>query len=549
MRLLLPLLVFAGSLFAQTEVDPKIAKVDALFATSTSQTPGYAIAVIRDGKTILAKGYGMADLERNVPITPRSVFDIGSTSKQFTASAILLLEAEGKLSIDDDVRTYVPELRQYERPITIRHLLHHTSGIRDYLEVMGLSGLNFSNDYSDEETLAFIAKQKALNFAPGEEHLYSNSGYYLLSRIVERASGMSLRRYTQERIFKPLGMTSTHYHDDPTEIVKNRAIGYRPARDGFAIDMSNYHVTGDGAVYTTVEDLAKWDANFYDPKVGGKTLIDALLRRGKLASGEELDYASGLMHTKYKGLPVVAHGGAWAGYRAEMARFPEQRFAVIVLSNLANSDPTGMARRIAEIYLEPKEPAKGEPKAAAAEAKPYPAPAAAELQKLVGTYFERKQGFYRSVEVRDDGNLWYARGGMNASLLRAVGPARFEMVGTPVPAFVTFTSDGMTVETEGSKPVKLVRVEIVTPTADELNAYAGEYASDEVFGRHRLKVVDGKLVGRAGYDREEVPLRPRERDVFDGAGMVLRFERDANGKVTGYTVSAGRVKGIRFTRV
>lgn len=517
-------------------------RVDALFAEwNRNDAPGYSIAVIQDGKTVLAKGYGIADLEREVKITPRSVFDIGSTSKQFTAASILLLEQEGKLSLDDPVRKWIPELPDYGKPLTIRHLVHHTSGVRDYLDLAGLAGNSFSNDYSDEETLSWITRQKALNFNPGDEYLYSNSGYYLLGQIVERASGMSLRNYAAKKIFEPLGMTNTHFHDDPNEIVKHRAIAYSPREKGFRIDMSNYHVVGDGAVYTTTEDLAKWDANFYDPKVGGQALLDALHRRGKLNNGEEIDYASGLQVRVRNGLRVVSHGGGWAGYRTQMTRYPEKRLTVIAISNHAEADPQAMALAIADIYLDrPKEEKKAEPSA-----KPAPAVTVtdADMQKVVGQYYEAKEGYF-TVEMRD-GKLFAIRGASPYEL-RAIGPNQYAAVGPPV--VMTFAGDTVDITLDG-KPFAIMKKTAAPPvlSASDLGAYTGDYQSEEIAGPHRLRVHEGKLLLRAGFDRER-QLRPRERDVFQGPGVLVRFTRNADGAVTGYRLDAGRVKGLQFAR-
>lgn len=547
-RMRTAMLLFMATVSLQAQPDARARdaeraqKVDALFAEwNRTDGPGFSIAVIRDGEIVLAKGYGMADLERDVRISPRSVFDIGSTSKQFTATAILLLEQEGKLSLDDDIRKHLPDFAAYERPVTIRQLIHHTSGMRDYLTLMELGGLSVSNDYSDDETLSWIARQKALNFAPGEEHLYSNSGYYVLAQIVERASGMSLRKYSAEKIFEPLGMTNTHFHDDPTEVVRHRAIGYAPAASGYAIEMSNYHVVGDGGVYTTTEDLAKWDANFHEPKVGGAALLAALHRRGKLQNGEELDYASALVHGTHGGLRMVSHGGAWAGYRSDMVRFPEQKLTVIALANFVNADPTSLALSVADVYLGTPSTSAAPPSAAT---KPR-AWTAAQMASFAGLYVDRKTGIYRTVQVRD-GKLWYLRG-TRPTELRPAADDSFELAGSPLS--VRFTTSAMEALTPGKPAIVFARVQQVTPAAAELAHHAGEYRSDEIVSPHYLRVRDGQLVARIGYSREEVVLHPRESDVFEGDGVTLRFFRDEAGGIASYTVAAGRVKEIRFDRV
>jgi len=278
-----------------TELTYKFDAVDALFSEwNKPDSPGCAIAIIHRGQPLYRRGYGMANLEYAIPISEKSVFDIGSISKQFVAMCIALLARQGKLSFDDEIQKYIPELRNYRYSITIRHLIHHTSGLRDYLTLMDLAGLRFENEYPDEEIIGLIARQKVLSFRPGEEFLYCNSGYLLLAEIVKRSSGQSLREYADESIFAPLEMKNTFFHDDFSEIVKNRAVGYSPAESGsFRISMSIFDIVGDGGVHTTIDDLCRWDANFYHNIVGGygQDLIEEITSPGKLNSGKALDYA------------------------------------------------------------------------------------------------------------------------------------------------------------------------------------------------------------------------------------------------------------------
>src|SRR6266403_1333057 len=315
---------------------------------------------------VYSKGYGLANLEQNVPITPQSVFDIGSTSKQFTAASILLLEKQGKLSINDEVRKYIPELPDYGQKVTILHLLNHTSGLRDYLTLMDLAGIHIGSVTTDEDALEIISRQKALNFAPGSDWLYSNTGFFLLSMIVKRVSGKTLREFAAENIFMPLEMTHTQFRDDHTSLVANRALAYDPKENGvgFRLNVSYFEQTGDGAVHTSVEDLLKWDENFYGGEVGGKDFLAEIQEQGKLNNGKVLDYAKGLFIQDYRGLHTVSHGGAWGGYRAELLRFPGKHFSVACLCNLGNARPSNRAQRVADIYLagvmRPKEEKKKE---------------------------------------------------------------------------------------------------------------------------------------------------------------------------------------------
>ena len=348
------LLLFAPALFAGNSDEKSAAAVDEVFSDLTkSGSPGCALGVYRDGKMLYAKGYGLANIEESVQITPQSVFDIGSTSKQFTAASILLLEKQGKLSVSDDVRKYIPELPSYGQKITILNLLNHTSGLRDYLALMELAGINIDSVTTDADALALIDRQKALNFTPGSEWLYSNTGFFLLSVIVQRASGKTLREFSTENIFAPLEMTHTLYRDNHAALISNRALAYdeREDKSGYTLNVSYFEQTGDGAVHTSVEDLLKWDENFYSPRVGGKEFLSEIQERGKLNDGKVLEYAKGLFIQDYRGLHTVSHGGAWGGYRAELLRFPDQHFSVACLCNVANAGPTRRAHQVADIYL------------------------------------------------------------------------------------------------------------------------------------------------------------------------------------------------------
>jgi CubicO group peptidase (beta-lactamase class C family) len=330
------------------------AAVDEVFQDLTAAgSPGCALGVYRGGQIIYEKGYGLANIEENVPISPKSVFDIGSTSKQFTATSILLLEKAGKLSIDDDVHKYIPELPDYGKKITILNLLNHTSGLRDYLTLFDIAGVHIDSVTTDEDALALIVRQKGLNFAPGSEYLYSNTGFFLLSVIVERVSGKTLKEFAAENIFSPLQMTHTQYRDHHRALVPERAMAYdeNEKKDGFTLDVSYFEQTGDGAVHTTVEDLLKWDENFYSGQVGGKILLAELQETAKLNAGKRLNYAKGIVVSEYRGLRMVSHGGSWGGYRAQLMRFPDQHFSVATLCNLGSSDPTRRASQVADVYL------------------------------------------------------------------------------------------------------------------------------------------------------------------------------------------------------
>ena len=417
--------------------------------------------MVENGELILGRGYGMANLEHGLAITPRTVFRIGSVSKQFTAAAIALLAQQGRISLDADVREYLPELPQYEHPVSIRHLIHHTSGIRDYLVLMRLTGKRNADYYTDPEVLEMLARQQELNFQPGDEHLYSNSGYFLLSQIVLRVTGQTLREYAQEAILGPLGMTHSHYHDDRNHIVSNRATGYAPTEEGFRISVTQLEMVGDGGVFTTVEDLVHWVRNFDEPRVGGAPFLETMLSRGGLNDGETLAYAFGLSHGEHRGLRTVSHGGSFVGYRADITTYPDEGLDLITLCNVSDANPTRLARRVAEVFLGDRM---------------EPAPDA-------------------------DGRL--VRAGRPAG-----GPA--------------------------------VRV--------DLSRLAGRYYSAELDTTYEIRIGNGEAKLRAGRGMD-LALTPTDPDTFRAGSLTLHVNWAGGGRAQGFSVDAGRVQHLEFTRI
>ena len=386
-------------------------RIDALFARwDRPDSPGLAVGVIRDGELVYQRDYGMADLDHDIAIGPDTKFFIASMSKQFVAACVHLLAMDGKLSLDDDIRRHAPELPDYGQPITLRHLLCHTSGLREYTALMSLSGLRPLQDYVDNRSiLRLLARQRGLNAPPGVEHAYCNSGYVLLAEVVERVSGAPLRDFCRTRIFEPLGMTDTGLDDDFTRIVKRRATSYRPAADGFHRFVKSYDVYGDAGLWSTVEDLARWDRNFYDPIVGGPELAARMLEPGRLADGTQLHYASGLAHWRYRGLDALIHGGLAMGFRSQMMRFPAQRATIICLMNVLTISTTDLCQQVADVVL------------ADHFSEPAPVvdfglmPAAEVLESLAGVYLDRRTGLNADVSV-DDGRLWIDLFGAQAPL-------------------------------------------------------------------------------------------------------------------------------------
>ncbi|HEX9166771.1 MAG TPA: serine hydrolase domain-containing protein [Gemmatimonadales bacterium] len=539
--------VFASPTRAQSLPDSVIRRVDSVFADyDRTDQPGCVLGVYRDQRIAYARGYGMANLELGIALNPRSVLDIGSTSKQFSAFAIGLLEQDGKLRRTDPVRKHLPELGAYAGAITIEQMIQHTSGLRDYLVLMSLVGYR-TEDWTDAgDALRLIARQREANFAPDSEWLYSNTGYFLLAEIVERVSGKTLRAFAAERIFGPLGMRGSHFHDDHAMVVPGRATGYSPKDEGgFGIDMSDFEQTGDGAVLTSVEELLRWDQNFYTGQVGGMDLVRRQQVPGTLASGAPIEYASGLFISKYRGQPTVSHGGAWAGYRAELLRFPDHQTSFAVLCNRGDANPSRRAERVADAVLG----GVLEPPAATATG---PAGTAVSvprevLAQRVGIWKGRVTGDVRIIELAGD------------RLVLKMG-RDLPMVPLSADRFSILESYSVRFEMENGKPVLVPEQDVLgkdrfdlvpafRPGAAELAAFAGDYHAPELDVTWRI-VADSAGLRAELRGRELAKLSPTYADHFSSRqGSSLAFRRGKSGRVTGFSVQAGRVRNIFFTRV
>jgi len=328
--------------------------IDAVFSAYNIRGPGCALGVYQDGKIAYSKGYGLANIEYNIPLTPKTPMIMGSVSKQFTAAAIALLAEQGRISLDDDIHKYLPELADYGRKITVRQLVHHTSGLRDWWALVDAAGMRPDDGYTVDDVVALASRQKNLNFDPGAEYNYSNTGYILLGVVVQRATGKTLRQFAAEQIFAPLGMTVSHFHDDHNEPVKGRAFAYSPIAGkpgSWTINVWNNDIVGQGGLMTTVEELQKWDEIFYTGKVGGKAFLARQLEQGKLNDGKTLPYAFGIQVGTYRGLPRVEHSGSTGGYRTDIARFPQQHTSVVTMCNVSTADAGGLAMRVADVVL------------------------------------------------------------------------------------------------------------------------------------------------------------------------------------------------------
>jgi len=547
---LLLFLVLPASL-ADDDATKELARsVDELFSEfDEPDSPGCVLGVFHDGEVLRARGYGMANLEHGVPLSLQSVMDLASEAKQFTAAAVLLAAEEGKLTLDDDVRDHVPELPHYGRKITIRHLLHHTSGLRDYTVLSMMQGSNGRDLRTREHVLDLLTHQKELNFAPGTDYSYSNSGYFLAGEIVRRVTGKSLREYADERIFQPLGMTHTLFRDESTEIVENRAVGHIRVGNGFGRFVTNREDIGAAGLLTTLADLARWDRNFYENALGNGSLTSELVERGVLNDGERLHYALGLVVGDFEGLTTVTHGGAGGGFRTMVLRFPELRFTVACLCNAMGINVPRRVWQTAIPYL--YGPLADKTRRLQVEAAP---PRWVELsdEKL-----RSRAGAYRNDETRAiwhvgaQGKELHVDSGSGTFTLRPLGETRFRKPGHGPDMEVEFDGTGsgrMRVEAEAGPPAQFTKVELVSPSPPALSEYAGTYYSEELQVPWTL-VVRGKKLFFGGVDAPEDPLVPTIRDEMAlPPELVISFERDDRNRIVAMHAHSERVRNLRFDK-
>lgn len=541
----------SASAQAQSTADPLAGRVDSLFAgLNRAPQPGLALAVVRDGRVVLRRGYGLADIENRVPIEPATVFDLASVSKQFTGLAVAMLATEGRIGLNDDIRKYIPELPDFGHTITISHLLHHTSGIRDWPGTLSVGGASFADTISLARILSMAYHQRGLNFAPGDEHLYSNTGYNLLAELVQRVTRRPFRAWTDERLFRPLGMTSTHARDNLAEAIPNRAFGYERAADGtYHLTPNNLTALGSSSVFSTVDDMARWMINFGDARVGGRAAMQLMRTPGRLNDGAEVPYAFGILNGSYRGLPMFTHSGSWASFDTFLAYLPDQRFGVVVLANSGSVNAQNAVIQITNIYLERElarasSPAPATPAAAA----PPPAPSIAMLDEYAG-FYRLGPGWY--VRIRREGALLTAQATHEQAVpMSARSDSVFwvESYG----AEMTFhrAREGVEVWLE-YRDIRAPKLNEPAAYQGRLQEYAGVYESRELGTSYVVAVRNGVLEMR--HPRHgTIPLTRLWGDDFGSDAWFLAsvaFHRNRAGRVSGFLVNGDRrSRDILFTR-
>jgi CubicO group peptidase (beta-lactamase class C family) len=529
----------------------KITKIDELFLEwNKPDTPGIALGVIKNGELVYSKGYGIADLEHDVPITPSSVFYMASVSKQFITMGILLLEEQGKIDLDAEIQTYLPDFPRYDSTLTIRHFIHHTSGVRDFLTLWRLAGNSTLDHISEDAVYQLIKNQKTLNFTPGSQYLYSNSCYFMLAMIIEKISGISINEFGDRYIFEPLGMKNTHFHNDVTHIIKNRVFSYAPKYNGYRNLIMRFDLVGSGGLYSNIEDMLLWDQNFYNNKLGKgrQDLIAQMHEEGLLNSGKSTKYAFGLSNSTYRGLETVSHGGALAGYRTFFLRFPKQNTSIVLLANVSNFKSGTKAKEIADIVLDGLL-AQNKIKQENKQILPlkHVAVPIEKLKLYVGTY-EVRTGVEVDISLKKN----------VLTVLQKWNNQSFNLAAIDDDSFVKTDNSNYKLQFSDINKMKAKKLTVDTGTSKEilkrkyklpdvnLGDYVGLYFSDELNVTYEIYLDNKRLKSKVSYNKP-ITLRQSNIEQFTFRRTVFDFER-SNNKVVSFIIDSGRVKGIKFLK-
>jgi CubicO group peptidase (beta-lactamase class C family) len=520
------------TLSIQAQSTDTIARINEIFTHWNNATPGGSVLVSIGDRILYNKAFGLADLEHNVPNTTETIFEAGSVSKQFTAASILLLATEGKLSAQDDVRKYIPELPTYDAPIIIQHLLNHTSGLKDWGVIGSLTGWpRTTRVYTQALALEIICKQKSLNFTPGTEYAYSNSNYSLLVTLVERVAKQSLAEFTRTRFFEPLGMTHTQWRDNFREIVPNRAVAYSMTASGYEQLMPFENIHGHGGLLTTPADLMKWNTLLATHKIGGDKMYADRTQRGTLKNGQKIIYAGGLNIGEFNGFREISHSGATAGYRAWLAYYPDKIITIAILSNDANGNVVGIGKKIAEILLG-KPSVKSQQPQTVSVSEP-------DLKKFTGSYRSIRNFDLFTITYSDNKLL------LNGQLLTPLHRDTVLRTGQKL----AYVKPGRILAISGQDTASYRKVNSMDTTVRNVQGFTGTYFSKEADTEFTITTKNSEVwINRkpdTAYKLESLYYDGYSGDEFD----LLEFKRDKKGKVTGFEISMSRAERIPFEKV
>lgn len=546
-------IALAAKTFSQSLPDSIIKKIDSLYAKwNTANSPGCTIGIVMNDALVYSKGYGMANLEYGIPNEPRTFFHMASVSKQFTAWSIILLARQGKLALDDDIRKYLPWFPDLKEKITIRNLLNHTSGIRDQWQLLAISGTRLDDVITQEHIIKILGRQQALNFKPGEKYSYSNSGFTMLAEIVKSVSGQTLRKFTDSAIFKPLGMNDTHFHDDYTEIVKNRSYSYERIDNAhFSNSILSYSNAGATSLFTNISDMSKWAMNFYDHKTGDQQDVDMLTKKGKLNSGKELSYACGIAVDTYKGWRQYSHGGADAGYRTYLSVFPDLKMGFIVFSNLGDFNTGAKVYEMADFFIKDSVTKKEEVNKKKRDSSMAILKDTLTIKKFLG-YYIGDEGMPFSFDM-NKGKLYYHIYDESNFLIRDSKDS-FSIPQAPDIKFVFGIKGKDTIVdlNTGSELYHLKKYTRDTVQTDNLlKTYTGTYYCPELDCKYGIVLKDHRLMLiNAKYSDTKLTLINGNHLVNDNWWMNhLMMLRDGRNKITGFEVNSGRIMHLRFNKM
>ncbi|WP_074410405.1 serine hydrolase domain-containing protein [Aquimarina megaterium] len=545
-------LLFYSIVSSQTH---RIKAIDSLFAKwNQPNSPGFSVGIIKDSKCVYAKGFGLANLEYNIPNSPSSVFRIASTSKQFTAACIILLIEQGKLNLNNTLNEYFPNFPEYSKNITIRHLLNHTSGIRDYLTLAYLKNYESNDYYDDNDIMRWLVNQNELNFKLGSEYLYSNSGYWLLGQIVNKVTGINMADFAEKEIFEPLGMVNTHFHNDHNHIVKNRAVGYIPKDDNdYSISTTTLDMIGDGGVFTTINDMKKWDDEFYKRTFFSDTFWNLMTTQGILNNENQIEYASGLFIGQYKGLKTISHGGAFVGYRAEYIKFPEQKISIILLANRGDIYPTGICYQIADILFKDDFVESEKDINITQKKEEFITIPISKLEQFSGHYWNNAGSYSRKIYVKND-TLRYSRSKTNESSLLPVNKNTFKMLNINADILIKFERDSkdnsnMVFSVNEGNPFISKKYTPKNYKDKELQKFVGDYYSKELDMYYKLKVEKGTLqlyINDTKFLMKSIMENFFTNNRFGNIQFILNSDTNT---IRGFNLARGRVKNLIFNKV
>jgi len=545
--------IFFKNTSAQSLPDSTIKKIDSLFSKwNNNYSPGCTVGIVRNDSLIFSKGYGMANLEYEIPNSPATIYHMASVSKQFTAYSIVLLARQGKLQLEDDIHKYLPWFPDLKEKITIRNLLNHTSGIRDQWQLLAISGTRLDDVITQDHIVKLLSKQQALNFKPGEQYNYSNSGYTMLAEIVKSVTGQTLRKFTDSAIFKPLGMANTHFHDEYTEIEKNRSYSYdRTDSVHFTNSILSYSVAGATSLFTNINDMSKWVMNFYDHKIGDQQDISMLTQKGKLNSGKELSYALGIVSDTYKGWRQFSHSGGDAGYRTHVAVFPDLKMGFIVFSNLGDINPSAKLYQMADLFIKDTTTKKEAVKAEKRDSVAAVLKDTVYMQKFVGSYID-ESGLPFSFDIRNR-KLYYKIYNQNNFLIKERNDT-FSISDAPEIKFVfsTKAKDTLVDIFTPDQSYHLKKYVKDTSQPDEvLKAYTGVYYCPELDCKYGIILKDHQLMlTNDKYNDTKLTVVNNDHLTNDYWWINhLMMIRDATNDITGFEVNSGRIMHLRFNKI